>query len=121
MNIIERRLQAFKIERQIGHPNAGGIAQPQRPCARVIIGCITPSGLSANGKGSKVFVVPFCRELRRQGFATHFCTSLRQIERLVDTTDDTVLINVFGEDQHTISSPRMAEAERKATVVGIAP
>jgi len=117
MNTIERKLQAFKLERQISRPRAGGIAQPQKPRARVIIGCITRSGLSANGKGSKVFVAPFCQELRRQGVASHICTSLPQIERLVDTSGDTILINVFGEDHYAITSQRMADAESIATVV----
>ena len=91
--------------------------QPKSPRANVIVTALTSGGMGGNGKGSKGFLPPFLRELRRQGYATYLCTSLNQLERMISRKDDVILINVFGEDQHSISSERMSRAEAKARLV----
>lgn len=91
--------------------------QPKTPRANVIVTSLTRGGLGGNGKGSKGFLPPFLRELRTQGYATYFCTSLSQLERMVNRDEEAIVINVFGEDHHSISSDRMSRAEAKARLV----
>lgn len=117
MNIIERKLQAYKFERQVNAARHLGSPQPPKPLANVIISSLTSAGISANGKGSKEFLPPFCRELRRHGYATYLCTSVRQIERILTKVEETIIINVFGEDHHSIASPAMISAEAKTSIV----
>jgi hypothetical protein len=117
MNFIERRLQALAFQKRVGNLKAGGHPQPQNPIAHVILGCLTPAGLSANGKGSKQLFPAFCQNLRELGFATHICTSHRQIEHRIDKAKVAILINIFGEDHNDIASPQMIHLENKTAAV----
>lgn len=117
MNFLERRLQALAFQKRVGNIKTGGRPQPHDPIAHVILGCLTPAGLSANGKGSKQLFPAFCLTLRELGFATHICTSHREVERRIDKVKAAILINVFGEDHNDIASPHMIRLESKATAV----
>lgn len=117
LNRIDRFLQAYRMGRQITGPADDRCPQPKSPLANVIVTSLTRGGLGGNGKGSKGFLPPFLRELRRKGYATYFCTSLSELERMVNRNLNTIVINVFGEDHHNITSERMSRAEAKARLV----
>jgi len=110
-------LQAYRLGRKIGGTAHDRCAQPDSPLANVIVTSLTPSGMSGSGKGGKAFMPPFCREVRRQGYATHFCTSIRQLERFVASSTPAIIIHVYGEDHYLITSPRMKRAESKAHLI----
>ena len=117
MNYFERLFQAYKFNLQVSSEKFGGTQQPLSPKANIVIACITSAGLSASGKGSKQFFKPFCQELRRLGFATHFCISMKQVQRCIDRLPGCILINLFGEDHFNISTPQMHRIEEKAALV----
>ncbi|MBO9479502.1 hypothetical protein J7382_18305 [Shimia sp. R11_0] len=107
----------MEFRRSLSKVSLGGVPQPSTPIGHVVIGCITSGCINANGKGSKDFLPVFCRTLRRLGWATHFCTSIAQIKRTLARYQNSVLINLYGEDHHNIDTPAMREAEQQAAIV----
>jgi hypothetical protein len=117
LNILGRKLEAYYFDKKVSYHKRYGHPQPNSPIANVIITALTSGGLAANGKGSKGFVTPFCQELRRHGFATYICTSIDQLEKLVEGQKASIVVHLYGEDHVDIRSDRMAKVEAQAAVV----
>ena len=87
--------------------------QPTPARGQIVFSLLTPIGVPG-GKVSAAFLPAFCRDLRRSGYQTHFCTSVAEIDARQGSGLPTIIVHLYGEDRFQIASPAVRRIEEAA-------
>lgn len=110
-----RRLFPFQSRRPEHWTEWSG-AIPNGPIGQVIFSVLTSHQFHGKVR-AELFFPAFCAELRSNGFAVYFCSSLSEIEQLITSGLSTILVHVFPEDKRQIASKKVLEVEGRCLAV----
>ncbi len=117
-SVARHALQYTPVGRSVLLDSWSNTAQPKGAWAQCLISGLHETGTGNTGKVAKyLFFSVFCDALRRAGIRTHFCHSHLEVELRLRRRVPTVLINLFGEDDCQIASPRMQAIEDRCALV----
>ena len=113
--VLERLLQKTSAGRTYLLMRHTRVGQPKKPVAKVVFSALTDGGANANGKViAKLFLPPFCDELRLNGFQTEWAWSKRELARRVSGDLPSFIVHLYGEDNVQILDDEIKQIEGMA-------